>query len=284
MHHLVEATGMAHTSERATGAGRSSSYVRRTVAMLAFGVLGLVGLAATTVLQVLADPSTVGGSGLPADASLPVVVAASAAMPAVLVVVATAVGTATAPRVDLRSLVHDRVARGDPVLDPLRAAAPRAVAVGLGTGAALVGLDALLTTVVPAAAPPGTSEDSLAVVAASAPARFLFGGVAEELLLRWGLVSALAWGLSAVVPGDRERAAVWTAVVLAAVAFGAAHLPAAAASTTLTLPVVGRVLALNALAGVVFGWLYVADALEAAMLAHAAAHVPLLAAALVAAG
>lgn len=283
MSHPFESGGMSHESAGLTGGGRSSSYLRRTVAMLAVGVLGLVGLATTIALQLSVDPSALDSGGLPPDASLPVVVASSVAMPAVLVVVAAAAGTAAAPRVGLRSLVHDRVAGGAPVMEPLGRMAPRALAVGLGTGVALVGLDALLTAAVPAAAPSETTASSVAAVAASAPARFLFGGVAEELLLRWGLVSALAWGLSVVVPGDRRRAVVWAAVGLAAVAFGAAHLPAAAASTTLTAPVVVRVVALNAVAGVVFGWLYVADALEAAVLAHATAHVPLLAAALVAA-
>lgn len=270
---------------RGTTAERSgSSFLRRTASMAGFGVLGLLGLALSTALQVTVDPSIVERSGLPADAGLPVVVVSSIATPAVLVLVAAAVGTATAPRVGFRSLVHDRVARGGAVLEPLREFAGRALAVGVLTGVAIVALDAVVTTVAPSAAVSGRPAQSLALVASSAPARFLYGGLAEELLLRWGLVSALAWVLATAVPGTREheRAIAWTAVVLAAVAFGAAHLPAAAASTTLTAPIVARVVVLNAIAGVAFGWLYVAEALEAAMLAHAAAHVPLLGAAMLA--
>jgi len=248
--------------------------------MLSFGVVGLAGVAVTVVLQLSLTPSVASRSGLPADASLPVAVASAVAMPAVLVVVATAIGTATAPRVGFRSFLHEHVTDGRPVWTQVRESAPRAVVVGLATGAGIVALDAVLLRVVPAASPTASAPQSIALVLASAPARFLFGGVAEELMLRWGLVSALAWALAAIVPGDRERAVAWAAVVLAAAAFGAAHLPQAAASMELTLPVVARVVALNAIAGVVFGWLYVEDALEAAMLAHASAHVVLISTAL----
>jgi membrane protease YdiL (CAAX protease family) len=74
----------------------------------------------------------------------------------------------------------------------------------------------------------------------------------------------------------------WTAVVLVAVLFGVGHLPAVAATTPLTTPLVVRTVALNAAAGVVYGWLYWRKSLEAAMFAHAASHVVLVAAALVA--
>jgi hypothetical protein len=264
------------------------SFVRRTAAMLGVGLLGLLGLSVTTVLQVTLDTSVVAESGLPADASLPVVVLASVATPAVLLAIAAAVGTATAPRVGFRSLVHDRIVGGTAIVDPLLERVPRALAVGVATGAGIVLLDLALTTLVPAATVSSSSSNGFGMVAASAPARLLFGGVAEELLLRWGLVSALAWALAVVIPGERERvpgertgAIAWAAVVLAALAFGAAHLPAAAATTTLTIPIIVRIVVLNALAGVVFGWLYVTDALESAMLAHAGAHIPLLTAALI---
>jgi|AntDeeMetagen134_2_1112570.scaffolds.fasta_scaffold02001_5 hypothetical protein len=269
------------TSDASVSSASVASFGRRLAAMLGFGVVGVVGLALSTALGVSVDPTIVERSGLPADASLPIAVVSSVATPAVVVVVAAAVGTATAPRFGFRSLVHERVARGGAVLGPLRDLAPRALAVGITTGVGIVAVDAALTTVVPAAVASGPTERSVALVATSAPARFLYGGVAEELLLRWGLVSALAWVLATVVPSEHDRAIAGTAVVLAAGAFGLAHLPSAAASTTLTPALVARVVLLNAAAGVVFGWLYVADALEAAMLAHAAAHVPLLAAALI---
>ena len=53
-----------------------------------------------------------------------------------------------------------------------------------------------------------------------------------------------------------------------ALVFGAGHLPMAAKLVPLTAGVVARVVAYNALAGLVFGWLYWKRGLEHAMLAH----------------
>jgi membrane protease YdiL (CAAX protease family) len=61
------------------------------------------------------------------------------------------------------------------------------------------------------------------------------------------------------------------AVLLAAIAFGAGHLPAAANVWPLDAVVVARTLLLNGIAGLVFGWFYVRHGLESAMLSHFAA-------------
>nr|WP_275939172.1 CPBP family glutamic-type intramembrane protease [Polyangium spumosum] len=114
----------------------------------------------------------------------------------------------------------------------------------------------------------------------------LYGGITEELLMRWGLATFLAWILYKIGGKPEEPPAAWmlaTAVALAAVLFGAGHLPAVIAQgIPLSPPVVARILVLNALAGLAFGWLYVRRSLEAAMLSHAAVHVLWSAVALVA--
>jgi membrane protease YdiL (CAAX protease family) len=67
----------------------------------------------------------------------------------------------------------------------------------------------------------------------------------------------------------------WTANVLAALLFGALHLPFTATIVAITPALVARALLLNGLAGVIFGWLYWRRSLEAAMVAHATVHVAL---------
>jgi membrane protease YdiL (CAAX protease family) len=61
--------------------------------------------------------------------------------------------------------------------------------------------------------------------------------------------------------------------VVAALVFAAGHLPALAAMVEPTPALVARTLALNAIAGLVYGWLFLTRGLEAAMLAHGATHV-----------
>jgi membrane protease YdiL (CAAX protease family) len=61
---------------------------------------------------------------------------------------------------------------------------------------------------------------------------------------------------------------IWTANVLAALLFGALHLPQAAVFLSLTAPVVALTLAGNGVPGIVFGWLFWRRGLVAAMVAH----------------
>lgn len=95
-----------------------------------------------------------------------------------------------------------------------------------------------------------------------------YGGIGEELLLRLFLMTLLVWLLSKF-NGSRPRALhFWIGIILAAVLFGAGHLPAAAEIWPLDALVVTRIIVLNSLAGLVFGWLYWKQGLESAMLAH----------------
>jgi membrane protease YdiL (CAAX protease family) len=65
----------------------------------------------------------------------------------------------------------------------------------------------------------------------------------------------------------------WAAIAVSALLFGTGHLGAAGALVPLTFAVIVRTVLLNALAGVVFGYLFWRRSLEAAMVAHASAHV-----------
>lgn len=101
--------------------------------------------------------------------------------------------------------------------------------------------------------------------------RLLYGGVTEEIIIRWGLLGLLlALALRAGMP--RAPAAA-LAVLLASAAFALLHLPALHALLPEASPLlVGAALATNLLGGVVFGLLFLRHSLEAAMLAHAGAH------------
>jgi hypothetical protein len=106
----------------------------------------------------------------------------------------------------------------------------------------------------------------------------LYGGITEEIMLRWGVLSLLAWAGWRILQrgrGSPGPVLMWSATISAALVFGIGHLPAVAALVPLSTALVARTITLNTLAGVVFGWLYWGRSLEAAMLAHGAAHVGL---------
>ncbi len=95
-----------------------------------------------------------------------------------------------------------------------------------------------------------------------------YGGIVEEVLCRLFLVSLLVWLLARLGGGARPWMFV-AAIVLAALIFGAGHLSAAFASGLPHSPLtVARIVLLNALVGLPFGWLFWKYGLEHAMVAH----------------
>ena len=107
-------------------------------------------------------------------------------------------------------------------------------------------------------------------------ARLLYGGISEEVLLRWGVMTGVAWLLWRFVQKARgavRPALVWTAIVASALLFAAGHLPVAHHLLGgLTRETFAWVIAANSSFGLVFGWLYWRRGLEAAMVAHALTH------------
>ena len=98
-----------------------------------------------------------------------------------------------------------------------------------------------------------------------------------------GLVSLFAWLGWRVFQRDRARASPVVfviAIILAALLFAAGHLPAAMALEQFSALLATRVLVLNTVAGIVFGWLFWRHNLETAMLSHASVHAALAALAL----
>lgn len=104
----------------------------------------------------------------------------------------------------------------------------------------------------------------------------LYGGVTEELIMRWGGMTTIVWVLWRLLQGRTaipSQGVVWSAIMISAFLFGAGHLPAVSAAVPLTTTIVVRTLGLNAIGGTVFGWFYWKRGLEGAMLCHALVHV-----------
>jgi len=241
-------------------------------------LLGLPGIAALVTYIYFTTPP----SAVPTGLSLPLLAVASAVNPLLLLCVACLLGAYAAPQAGLRSYVIEGAGSDDSIWHRLRQEVGLAVGVGILGGILIVVLDAVLMPFVAQDLPQsviGATQPTILSVLAYAPVRFLYGGITEELMLRFGLVSALVfagWRVTGRRPGDPQPAVVWAAIVIAAVLFGVGHLPALAQAVTLTPALVARTVLLNALAGVLFGWLYWQRSLEAAMVSHASFHVPLL--------
>jgi hypothetical protein len=185
----------------------------------------------------------------------------------VLLVLAVALGAGLAHRVGLRAPAVSAWLLGQPVGSALRTQW-RAGALGGVAGAAWLWA---LAQLAPAALTPADAASALPLAV-----KLLYGGITEELLARWGVMSLLLWLGWRVVQrgqGRPSRTLVALAIGLSALVFAAGHLPAALAMAgALDAPVLAYVLVGNTAFGLVAGWLYARHGLEAAILAHMLAH------------
>lgn len=230
-------------------------------------LLWLAGMLGVVVITVTALPQLLGEMTLPAP--LWMVSLASLAQSALLAALAVWSGVALAPKVGLRAPAFEAAVTARSIASALRPQFLPGLAAGALGG---LGLFATGGYASPAALAEVQQRFTLPIVA-----RVLYGGVTEELLLRWGLMTALvwlAWRLLQRRRGTPRPVYIWLAIVVSALLFGAGHLPAAAMLVgELTRDVVLFVVGVNAAFGVLFGYLFWRYGLEAAMIAHATAHV-----------
>jgi hypothetical protein len=206
----------------------------------------------------------------PSRPPLGVIVALSVLQPLILLAVMTAFGAAFAHRVNLRSLLAEGRS-----LKLVFATLPIALVTGTGLGL----LFSLLDWQVFQPQMPEFFEAANRLQPrtwSSMLLGLLYGGITEEIMLRWGAISLLVWLAWRGFQRRRtepSKSVFQGAIAIAAIAFALAHLPAAAAFSPLSLLLVLRVLLLNGLAGLVFGWLFWRHNLETAMASHASVHV-----------
>ena len=247
--------------------------------LFAAGFLGILSFLVVDLQALIAMMPLPAGQSLedlPPPALLKVI---TLIQPTILISLAVLVGVLVANRVGLHSPVAEAAAAGEPIAPKLIPQIMPAVLVGLAGGIAIV-----LIWII--AKPHLTSEFISKAEYFNkllpAPVRFLYGGLTEEILLRWGLMTFLVWlpwRLFQRGKGAPNRTIVVAAILVSAVVFGAGHLPIAsmlAGQLTATLAV--YVIAANSVFGIGAGFLYWKRGLESAMIAHMFAHIVLIAA------
>jgi hypothetical protein len=191
----------------------------------------------------------------------------------VLLAISILIGIGCAYRVGLRSNLIDYWVLYTPKIPYSVIEMKWSLGVGAAAAIILLLLDRLMQSVLPEAlrAANNTEPSGLNLLTA-----MFYGGITEEILMRWGLMSLLVWiawkGLKQGVTLP-SQGIYQGAIVLAALVFGLLHLPATAAIVPLTPVVIIRALLMNGIVGIAFGWLFWQYSLEAAMLAHISFHV-----------
>lgn len=199
---------------------------------------------------------------------MPLLILLSALQGTLLIGVAAFVGLLASRAVGLGMPILQGALSGQPVMDKILALLPASLLLGLASGVVMLALEWLyFMPRIPRAL---AGLDAHTAFWKRALACF-YGGIDEEILLRLFVMGGLAWliGLVWKAPGGAPAlGAFWLANVLAALLFGAGHLPATRMVTKLTPMVVARALVLNGIPGLACGYLYMRYGLEAAMLAH----------------
>jgi len=196
--------------------------------------------------------------------------------PTVLLALAVLIGIVLAPKVGLTAPVAECVARGGRCLPAVK---PQLVP-GLIGG--FVGALAILVVSLifkPFYLPETIERMREFGKLVPIPTRMLYGGITEELLLRWGFMTLVVWILWRVLGRRTSKPAnKWfvAAILISSLVFAAGHLPIAlmlmAESRAAVIPFV--ILA-NSAFGIVAGYLYWKRGLESAIIAHMFCHVML---------
>jgi len=246
-----------------------------------FVVLLLAGLTGVVSLWLIDLNGLLSVLPTPPEAEIPTVTPAlkilSMIQPSFLLAAAVFVGVALAHRVGLSSPVAEAVANGGDVLSALRPQILPGIVGGVVGGIAIVLIASAWKPFLPLEVSRLISDFGNFI---PLPVRLLYGGITEELLLRWGLMTLLVWlGWRLLQKGQAvPSSAVFVgAIVVSSVVFAIGHLPIAfflfpdASLALILFVIVG-----NSSFGLVAGYLYLKKGLESAMLAHALAHVVML--------
>lgn len=103
-----------------------------------------------------------------------------------------------------------------------------------------------------------------------------YGGVLEEIMMRWFLMSLLTfiiWKLFFKNKQNVPNGVLIGVNIVVALLFAAGHLPTTAATMGITPLILVRCFTLNSLAGLICGHLYIKHGIQYAMLSHAGFHI-----------
>jgi membrane protease YdiL (CAAX protease family) len=244
--------------------------------ILAIGVFGTLAVIPYSLALNPAGMEALKAKQVEGKKSLPpsmVILLATSVQGLVLSAVAAFLGLLAANRMGLQLPVITAIAAGQQVDASLTSFVPLAIIAGVVSGVVLMALERFVFySHLPVALRDGDKRSAFWKRALAC----FYGGFVEEILLRLFIMSGFSWLISLVwkAASTGETTAIfWIANILAALLFGAGHLPATAQITKLTPLVLFRAFLLNGLCGIVFGWLYMRYGLESAMLAHFSADI-----------
>ncbi|WP_300672747.1 CPBP family intramembrane glutamic endopeptidase [Soonwooa sp.] len=106
--------------------------------------------------------------------------------------------------------------------------------------------------------------------------RFFYGGITEEILMRFGIMTFLVWILFKISK-NKNSWIYWVGIIISSALFGLGHLPVVASLVSNpSIQLISYIILGNFIGGLIFGWLYWKKGLETAMIAHIFTHLVFL--------
>ena len=189
----------------------------------------------------------------------------------ILLIIALVIGFFTAHKVGLKSVIIHPNARAQSKAEWIKGI-KLAIILGSIAGVVIRGFDYLLE--------PLLTESIKELIRPYSASEFmtalLYGGIVEELLIRFGFMSLLVFILWKLFDRKSVKPANWifiVAIFVSTLFFALGHYGATANATEMTAFIWFRMIFLNGFAGLFFGWIYWKHNLELAMLAHMFSHI-----------
>ncbi|WP_371378218.1 CPBP family intramembrane glutamic endopeptidase [Thalassotalea aquiviva] len=238
------------------------------ILLFTLGVLGIVSL-----MPVIAQLISLQSEPLPMP--LIAIQLISTVQSSVLLLIMLVLGFIFSQKVDLKAPVIFAFVESKNVLSALKPQLKPSIIGGVAGGVLILLFYALMHPYLPAEFL--SSAEQLVLPWYS---KLLYGGITEELLLRWGLMSFIVWlsyRFTQPKGADIGTHNYVLAIILSALIFGIAHLPVAfALSSEITVPLISYIILGNAGFGFIAGFLFWKKGLECAILAHMVAHLTMI--------
>jgi hypothetical protein len=248
---------------------------RRFWILFIAGYIGILSFLLVDLSAVVALVPVPAGTRIPQIT--PVIHLLSLIQPTVLLILAVFSGVMLAQRVGLSSPFAEALVKRQPVGPALKAQLLPALLGGAVGGAAILVLAAVSKSMLTADVIARFHEFGKLL---PLPTRLLYGGLTEELLLRWGLMTFLVWVIWRVFQRRQmkpTRVTFVVAILLSSLVFAIGHLPIAIMlAGERTFSIIFFVVLANSAFGLVAGYLYWKYGLESAMIAHMLVHVVLV--------
>ncbi|WP_045052729.1 CPBP family glutamic-type intramembrane protease [Aliterella atlantica] len=234
-----------------------------------FTIVWLMGMTGVVSLYWLALP-------IPKETQLSVTTIKLLALiqPTLLLTLAVFIGGNLAPKVGLSAPLTEAISQSDSWLLAIKPQILPGIVGGTVSGIALFFISTWWKTFLPAdflAKGEALSENTPLLT------RILYGGVTEEILLRWGLMTLLVWVLWRLLQrgqGVPSVSCFVMAIASSALLFALGHLPLAfILSTEITSSLLAYIIIGNGFFGLVAGYLYWQYGLESAAIAHILVHI-----------